>query len=347
MAAGEVGCDWGFAENLAYATLLAAEFPRAADRPGQSPRHVLPPPCGADRSDDGRGLRAAGARCERSARIHDCRFVVVRRSRARLRVRLQHHGARYARDLGRPVRRLREWRAGRDRPVHQLRRSQVGPAVRSHAVPAARLRGAGAGAFLRATRAFPAAVRGAQHAGGRAVDAGADVPHAAAPDAAWVAQAARRHDAEELAAAQVVGVEPGRSRARSVPTRSSTRSSRSPTTPSRASCSAAAKCISISPNRGATTTSRTLRSCVSKNCIRSRSKSMLGSSRATATPRKSFGAKRSRRTRVPGIKSGIAFRSRCLRGTSCSTRVALARLRRLPVSTHCTSDSSRRWLQRR
>jgi 2-oxoglutarate dehydrogenase E1 component len=26
MAAGEVGCDWGFAENLAYATLLAANF---------------------------------------------------------------------------------------------------------------------------------------------------------------------------------------------------------------------------------------------------------------------------------------------------------------------------------
>jgi len=26
MAAGEVGCDWGFAENLAYATLLAADF---------------------------------------------------------------------------------------------------------------------------------------------------------------------------------------------------------------------------------------------------------------------------------------------------------------------------------
>ena len=26
MAAGEIGCDWGFAENLAYASLLATNF---------------------------------------------------------------------------------------------------------------------------------------------------------------------------------------------------------------------------------------------------------------------------------------------------------------------------------
>ncbi len=86
--------------------------------------------------------------------------------------------------LGRPVRRLRERRAGDHRPVHQLGRGEVGPPVRAHAVPAARLRRAGAGAFVRAPRALPAALRREQHAGVRAFDAGADVPHAAPADAA-------------------------------------------------------------------------------------------------------------------------------------------------------------------
>ena len=70
-----------------------------------------------------------------------------------------------ARDLGSPVRRLRQRRTGRDRPVHQRRRSEVGPDLRSRAVPAARLRRPGSRAFVGASRALPAAVRAAQHAG--------------------------------------------------------------------------------------------------------------------------------------------------------------------------------------
>ncbi len=60
--------------------------------------------------------------------------------------------------------------------------------------------GQGPGAFVRAPRALPPAVRRTQHAGLCPVDAGADVPHAEAPDAATVPQAADRHDAEEPAA---------------------------------------------------------------------------------------------------------------------------------------------------
>ena len=44
MAAGELAGDWGFAENLAYATLLERRLPAAPGRPGLRPRHVLPPP---------------------------------------------------------------------------------------------------------------------------------------------------------------------------------------------------------------------------------------------------------------------------------------------------------------
>ena len=101
-------------------------------------------------------------------------------------------------DLGSAVRRLRQRRAGDHRPVHQLGRSQVGPPVRPRAVPAAWLRRPGPGAFLRAPRALPAAVRREQHAGVRAVDARADVPHDPPADPAQPAQAADRDDAEEL-----------------------------------------------------------------------------------------------------------------------------------------------------
>ena len=81
-----------------------------------------------------------------------------------------------------------------------------GRLLRPHAVPAAWLRRPGPRAFLGASRALPAAVRGEQHAGVRAVDAGADVPHAAPADAARLPQAAHRDDAEEPAAPRAVGV---------------------------------------------------------------------------------------------------------------------------------------------
>ena len=61
---------------------------------------------------------------------------------------------------------------------------------------------------------YPAALRRIQHAGVRAVDARADVPHAAPADAAVVPQAADRHGAEEPAAARPLGLEPGGSQPR-------------------------------------------------------------------------------------------------------------------------------------
>src|SRR5688572_17446818 len=94
----------------------------------------------------------------------------------------------------------------------------MGPAIGADAVPAARLRGSRARAFVGTARALPAAVRGAQHAGRRAIDAGPDVSPIAPANAAACAQTARRHDPEELAAAPALGVDDGRARARALPT---------------------------------------------------------------------------------------------------------------------------------
>src|SRR3984957_17175665 len=90
----------------------------------------------------------------------------------------------------------------------------MGPSVRPHAVFAAWLRGPGAGAFLGAPGAFPAALCRVQHAGMRAFDSGADVSYVAPANGAAAAQAAHRHDAEEPVAPPLVGVAGRRKRER-------------------------------------------------------------------------------------------------------------------------------------
>ena len=143
-------------------------LPGAHLRPGLGPRHLHAPPRGAARPEPRevgrRHLHPAAARVGQAGAVHGDRLGAVRGGGARLRVRLRDRRAERAGDLGGAVRRLRQRRAGRDRPVPVVGRSEVGPAVRPDADAAARLRGAGARALVGAHRALPAAVRGQQHA---------------------------------------------------------------------------------------------------------------------------------------------------------------------------------------
>ena len=173
---------------------------------GLRPRHLHAPPRGAARPEPRevgrRHLHAAAERGRQPGAVRRDRLDPVRRSGARLRIRLRHRRPEHAGDLGSAVRRLRQRRAGRDRPVHRLGRGEVGPRQRHHADAAARLRRPGPGALLGAPRALHAAVGRQQHAG-RAADHGQpDLPRAAPADGAHVPQAADHHDAEVAAAQQ-------------------------------------------------------------------------------------------------------------------------------------------------
>src|SRR5207248_8258503 len=90
-------------------------------------------------------------------------------------------------------------------------RGQVEPPLRNGPLVAARLRRAGPGALLGASRALPAALRGRQHAGLLSDHPGADLSFAAPANTARVAKAADRDDAEVLAAPQARGFDTRRS----------------------------------------------------------------------------------------------------------------------------------------
>ena len=94
----------------------------------------------------------------------------------RLRVRLCGRRARRARALGGAVRRLRQRRADRRRPVPRRRPLEVGPDVPADATAAARVRGERARALERQARAVPPAGRAGEHPGRELHDRRAVLP---------------------------------------------------------------------------------------------------------------------------------------------------------------------------
>ncbi len=184
MGHGKAAVDYGMAEALAFGSLLRDGVACSPHRPGQPARHLQPAPCRAGGHRERTEVLPAGARRGRSGALRGVQLRALRSRGAGLRVRLQPRFSRDAGAVGGAIWRLRQRRAGDHRPVHQLGRGQVEPALRAGAAAAPRLRRPGSGALQRAHRALPATGGPGQHANLPALHRGAVLSPAAAAGAA-------------------------------------------------------------------------------------------------------------------------------------------------------------------
>ena len=194
--------DWSFAENMAFGSLLLEGTPvrlsgQDSRRGTFSQRHVAL----IDQHNGERWMPLSQSGT-RPARILRLRQPALRGSRARIRLRLLARRAQHAADVGGPVRRLRQRSTGDHRPVHRLRREQVGPRQWTGHAAASRLRGPGARALQRPPGTLPRAVRRGEYPGRRSLDAGAVLPPASPPGQAELPQAPDRDDPQEPAPPQ-------------------------------------------------------------------------------------------------------------------------------------------------
>ena len=133
------GIDWATAESLAFGSLLDRGHARPPLRPGQRARHLLAAPLRALRPGQRGALHPAQQPRPRPGPLRGHQLGAVRGGGARLRIRLLARRAQCADPVGGPVRRLRQRRPGRHRPVHLLGREEVAAHVRPRDAAAARL----------------------------------------------------------------------------------------------------------------------------------------------------------------------------------------------------------------
>ena len=146
--------EWGHAESLAFAALLRDAVPiRLTGRHGAW--DVQPASPGPGRRLDRRDVDPHASHQGVARQLRDPQFAAERVRVPRLRVRLCGDRARCARPVGGPVRRLRERRRDRGRPVHHCRAGQVAADVAPDAPPAPWLRGPGSGTLEREAGALP------------------------------------------------------------------------------------------------------------------------------------------------------------------------------------------------
>ena len=279
MADGKLALDWGMAETLAYATLLADGY--AVRLSGQDcgrgtfvHRHAVLHDQNREKWDSGTYMPLQHVATDQDD------FVVIDSVLSEEGVLGFEYG--YATsdpnatgDLGGAVRRLRQRRAGRHRPVHRLRRSEVGPHVRTGAAAAARLRGPGPGALLRA--ASSASCSCAPSTTCRSACRPRRRRCSTCCAGRWSAPYRKPlvvMTPEEPAAAQGGGVAAGGVRRRRFPDGDRRRPRRSIARNVQARrSSAAARCTTSCSPIAASTGSPTSRSCASSSCIRSRTTS--------------------------------------------------------------------------
>ena len=206
MAERQAPLDWGMGETLAYGTLARPRHRRAPLRAGRRPRHVQPPPRGA--ASAGPRVRGVGSTCRsRTSRTASRPFEIIDSVLSEYGVLgfeygYSHRPIRAPGRVGGAVRRLRQRRAGGDRPVHRRRRGEVGPRVAVWCCccrtatrgrgPSTRRRGPSASCSCAPSTTCRCACR---------TTPGADLPPAAPADAAAVPQAADRDDARRACCA--------------------------------------------------------------------------------------------------------------------------------------------------
>ncbi len=212
----EGGIDWGQGEGLALASLLTEGIPirlsgQDTERGTFSHRHAM-------LHDQRTGETYAPIQHLAEARSVDraLQLAALRVRLSRLRVRLCGRRSRRARALGGAVRRLRQRRADRRRPVPRRRALEVGPDSAADAAAPARLRGERPRALEREARALPAARRAGEHPDRELHDRGAVLPPAAAAGSRRDGPAAGRDDAEGAAAAEAGGLDAGRPQRRAL-----------------------------------------------------------------------------------------------------------------------------------
>ena len=132
MAEGTQPLDWGMGETLAYATLLDQNYGvrisgEDVGRGTFSHRHAVLHDQNREKWDSGTWIPLQHVK-PGQPRLRDHRLRAHRGGGAGLRIRLLDLRAEPARGLGSAVRRFRQRRAGRDRPVRQLGRSRSGAA---------------------------------------------------------------------------------------------------------------------------------------------------------------------------------------------------------------------------
>ena len=197
------GLDWAMAEHLAFGTLLLDGFPvrlsgQDVQRGTFSQRHAVL----VDQETEKRYTPLNHLVKDQKVKIDAINSMLSEEAVLGFEYGYSLAEPNTLDHLGSAVRRLRQRRAGGVRPVHLVGRTQVAAHVGPHRAAAARLRGPGAGTFLRPPRALSADVRGRQHAGGQLHDARQLLPHPAPPAEARHPQAAGHHDAEVAAAPQ-------------------------------------------------------------------------------------------------------------------------------------------------
>ncbi len=210
MGRGEHPVDWGMGEHMAFASLVASGYPvrlsgEDCGRGTFTHRHAVIHDQKREKWDEGTYMPLQNV-ADNQAPFVVIDSILSEEAVLAFRIRLRLQRPQHPGDLGSAVWRLCQRRAGGDRPVHRLGRSEVGPCQRHHADAAARLRRPGPRAQLGAPGALHATGGRHQHAGGAAHHGQPDLPRAAPPDGAQPAQAADHHDAQVAAAQQGCGL---------------------------------------------------------------------------------------------------------------------------------------------